>query len=159
MVDLIATLTSVATKVGVSPGLLIAICTVETNLRNVDVPRDGVTTSYGVCQVKLETAHFMGKVHGKKKVLAYTEKDMRQVEKNAKVAALYLKYQINRYDGNLCKAVAAYNAGSFRESSRYPGLPFNWKYLEKVQDKISEDRHLEELLECEVTKIANINQL
>ena len=147
MGELILLINTVAKTVGVSPALLVAICMTETNLRNVHVMNDGGSPSYGVCQVKLETAQFMGKVFKKKKVQAYTSEDMKKVEKNLKVAALYVKYQINRYDGDLCKAVAAYNAGSFRESSRYEGRPFNWKYVEKVRSNL-EDEHLTAQLDC-----------
>lgn len=146
MTEIILILTKVAKTVGISPGLLVAVCMTETNLRNIDVMNDGGSPSYGVCQVKLETAKWMGKVHRKPAVMSFEEKDMRKVEKNAKVAALYLKYQINRYDGDYCKAVAAYNAGSFRESTKKPGLPFNWKYVEKVRNNGNE--RVQEKLEC-----------
>lgn len=136
MTELVMILTSVAAKVGISPALLIAVCTTETNLRNVDVMMDGGSPSFGICQVKLETAHFMARVHSRPNLSRYSFNDMRQIEKNAKVAALYLKYQIDRYDGDVCKAVAAYNAGRFKESSVHPGLPFNWKYLDKVSSNL-----------------------
>lgn len=148
MEQMILLLTQTAKMVGISPQLLIAICMTETNLKHVHTPNDGATTSYGVCQVKLETAQFMGKVHKKPQLVVFTSNDMKDVKKNMKVAALYVKYQIERYDGDLCKAVAAYNAGRFKESTKYPGKPFNWKYVEKVQDKIEGNPALESLLEC-----------
>lgn len=134
-----AVLTSVATKVGISPALLISVCMTETNLRNVDVPNDGDSTSYGVCQVKLKTAHFMARVHKKPRISLFGSDDMRVIENNAKVAALYIKYQLDRYEGDACKAVAAYNAGRFKESSQYPGVPFNWKYVEKVEGHLGQN--------------------
>jgi hypothetical protein len=148
MEQMILLLTQTAKIVGISPQLLIAICMTETNLRNIDTPNDGITTSYGVCQVKLETAQFMGKVYKKPHLVAFTSEDMRDLKKNIKVAALYVKYQIERYDGDLCRAVAAYNAGRFKESTKYPGKPFNWKYVEKVQSKVNDDPVLESSLEC-----------
>lgn len=152
MEQIILILTQTAKMVGISPQLLIAICMTETNLKNVDNPKDGVTPSYGVCQVKLETAQFMGKVHKKPHIVEFTSDDMQDVKKNVKVAALYVKYQIERYDGDLCKAVAAYNAGRFKESTKYPGKPFNWKYVEKVQSNVKSDESLENSLECEEPK-------
>lgn len=148
MGEIILILTTVAKKVGISPALLIAVCTTETNLRNIDTPNDGATTSYGVCQVKLETAQFMGKVYRKPAVASFEENDIQTIENNAKVAALYLKYQINRYDGDICKGVAAYNAGRYKESSKYPGRPFNWKYVEKVRKNIQNNFELENVLNC-----------
>ena len=146
MAEIILTLTQAAKAVGISPSLLLAVCMTETNLRNIDVVNDGGTPSYGVCQVKLETAKWMGKVHNISYVANFSEKEMRDVFKNAKAAALYLKYQINRYDGDYCKAVAAYNAGSFKESTKKPGLPFNWKYLKKVRSY--GDKKVESKLDC-----------
>lgn len=139
MENLILILTNAANKVGIASELLIALCMTETNLRNVDVMNDGGTPSYGVCQVKLETANWLGKVYKKDSLKKYTEEDMRDVRKNAKAAALYLKRQIDRYNGDLCKAVAAYNAGSFKESTKFSGLPFNWKYVYKVKNNLPED--------------------
>lgn len=137
MGEIITLLTTAAKMAGISPALLIAVCMTETNLKNVHKDKDGRTASYGVCQVKLETAHFMGKFHSRLKMKSFTDKDMKEVEKNVRVAAFYLRYQIERYDGDLCKAVAAYNAGSFKESKLYPGVPFNWKYVERVRQNIS----------------------
>jgi len=146
MEQMILLLTQTAKMVGVSPQLLIAICMVETDLRHINTPNDGATTSYGVCQVKLETAHFMGRVYNKPYLLNFTSKDISDLENNIKVAALYIKYQINRYNGDLCKAVAAYNAGSFKESTAYPRRPVNWRYVKKVQDRI--DQKFKSSLEC-----------
>jgi hypothetical protein len=148
MEQIILILTEVAKTVGISSNLLIAICMAETNLKNVHTYNDGITTSYGVCQVKLETAQFMGRVYKKRYLVDFTEEDMKDMNKNAKVAALYLKYQINRYDGDMCKAIAAYNAGSFKESSKYIGKPFNWSYVKKVQNNIQNDIELKKSLEC-----------
>jgi len=148
MEQIILILTEVAKTVGISSNLLIALCMAETNLKNVHTHNDGLTTSYGVCQVKLETAQFMGRVYKKRYLTDFTEEDMKDIKKNAKVAALYLKYQINRYDGDMCKAVAAYNAGSFKKSSKYTDKPFNWSYVKKVQNNIENDIELKNSLEC-----------
>jgi soluble lytic murein transglycosylase-like protein len=57
---------------------------------------------------------------------------------NAHFAALYLKYQYDRY-GNYCHAIAAYNAGRYNESKVLPGYPRNLKYVNSVK-KISTQR-------------------
>jgi soluble lytic murein transglycosylase-like protein len=134
MVETIITLIKAAKYAGVSPSLLVAICMTESNLRNVDVMDDGGSPSYGICQVKLETAKWMGEIYNKSLLKDLKESDIRKPYRNAKAAAWYLKYQIERYSGDYCKAVAAYNAGSFRESIKKPGLPFNWRYLTKVKE-------------------------
>lgn len=91
---------------GIPEGLLESICYKESNL-NVKAINlfDGKTHSYGVCQVKLETAKFMGfKGDGKA---------LQDPETNITYAAKYLKYQHRRY-GSWIKAIGAYNRGSVK---------------------------------------------
>lgn len=136
--DLTSVLIAAAKSVGIAPSILIAVCTTETNLKNVHVQNDGGSPSYGVCQVKLATAHHMAKVYRKPAVASFKGEDLKNPKNNAKVAAKYLKYQLERYDGNLCKAIAAYNAGSYIESKKSPGRPVNIGYVNKVNRNLSE---------------------
>lgn len=135
-----AIILAAAAKVKVSGALLLAICTYETNLTNVVVYHDGGSPSYGVCQVKYETAKMMG-FKGK-------AQDLVNPITNATWAAKYLKYQQSRYStSNWCKITAAYNAGTYIESKRIPGKPKNLKYVKRVQKKLSE--HLQSMLSCD----------
>lgn len=127
-----------AKKAGVSGALLLAICTHESGLRNVLVPHDGGSPSYGICQVKYDTAKMIG-FSGK-------EKDLMDPAINAKWAAEYLKFQKERYDGNWMKSTAAYNSGTYNESKKIPGCPRNLRYIKHVQKKLDED--LQHKLEC-----------
>lgn len=97
-----------ALNVGVPADLLQAVCWVETKHRNVVTVHDGKDSSMGACQVKPQTARFLARKQRKK----FYASDLLNVEKNATYAALYLKYQINRYKGNVWAAVDAYNKGS-----------------------------------------------
>lgn len=133
-----------AKKVGVSGSILLAICTHETGLKNVMVPHDGGSPTYGVCQVKAGTAMDLG--HKGK------PEDLLKVEVNAKYAALMLKKQYDRYDGNYCRAVAAYNAGSYLESVKTPGYPKNLKYVNGVKERLSDEEQKQ--LECKPTMVA-----
>lgn len=120
-----------AKKAGVSGPMLLAICMHESGLKNVMVPHDGGSPTYGVCQVKYDTAIMLG-YEGKPEGLMV-------VKENAKWAAKYLKRQHDRYDGDWCKAVAAYNAGRYNESKIKPGYPRNLKYVNRVKKKLEED--------------------
>lgn len=129
----------------VSGSLLLAICTYETGLTNVTVYRDGGSPSYGICQVKYDTAKMLG-FHGKAEALVnpFT---------NAKYAAEYLKYQEVRpddprggYGNDWCKLTAAYNAGRYNESKKSPGYPRNLIYVREVQKHI--ETELREKLSC-----------
>jgi soluble lytic murein transglycosylase-like protein len=131
-----------AKKAKVSGALLLAICTHESGLNNVFVPHDGGTPTYGICQVKYDTAKMIG-FTGK-------AKDLMKPEINAKWAAEYLKYQKARYDNDWCKAVAAYNAGTYNESKVVPGKPRNLKYVRHVQRKLAEN--LQDKLSCDIVK-------
>lgn len=127
-----------AKKVGVSGFLLLSICTHESGLKNVLVPHDGGSPTYGICQVKENTAKMLGYRGDAKKLMI--------PEENAKWAALYLKYQLDRYENDTCKAVAAYNAGKYNESKIKPGYPRNYRYIKKVRKHIPE--HFQHELSC-----------
>lgn len=131
-----------AKKASVSSALLLAICTHESGLNNILVPHDGGSPTYGICQVKFDTAKMIG-FEGK-------AKDLMKPETNAKWAAQYLKYQHSRYDGDWCKTVAAYNAGKYNESKKIPGKPRNLAYVRNVQKKLDED--LQSKLSCDIVK-------
>lgn len=137
-----------AAKVKVSGALLLAICSYETNLTNVVVHYDGGSPSYGICQVKYDTA----------KMLGFTGKaeELENPFVNAKWAAKYLKFQEERYSKTdivtdnadvWCKITAAYNAGRYNESKKVPGKPRNLKYVRRVQQRLSEN--LQHLLSCD----------
>ncbi len=105
-------------------GLLDALCWVESR-HSVSAykPHDGGRASLGVCQVQERTAREMG----------YTgtlEALQSDPEVNAFYAAKYLRYQLDTYDGDVVKAVAAYNLGHYEESA--PGIPVNASYVVKV---------------------------
>lgn len=140
--DILTALTVAAKKVGVASSLLIAICTQETGLKNVDVENDKGTPSIGACQLKMGTVLDMG-FHG-------TRKELAKPETNAIWAAKYLKKQLDRYNNNVCRATAAYNSGSYHENPR-TGKPRNFRYIKAVKNLI-QDPQLAMFLECDMFK-------
>ncbi len=126
----ITTIITGAAKVAhVSGALLLAICSHESNNFTLNYnANDKGTPSIGVCQVKLATARLVG-FKGK-------PKDLMNASVNGKIAAMYLKYQQNRYGSEWLKLASAYNAGSYSESSIVPGCPKNLKYVKLVQKKL-----------------------
>ncbi|NJO48238.1 MAG: lytic transglycosylase domain-containing protein [Leptolyngbyaceae cyanobacterium RM2_2_4] len=131
-----------AKKAGISGSLLLAICTHESGLKNVLVPHDGGSPTYGICQVKYDTAKMMG--------FTGEAKDLMTPEVNTKWAAEYLKYQKSRYDGDWMKSTAAYNSGTYNESKKVPGCPRNLKYIRFVQKKLEDS--LKHRLSCDSVK-------
>lgn len=119
----------------VSAVLLYAICAHESRDFSLDYALyDNGSPSYSVCQVKATTASQFG--------FKGSPMELRNPHVGIKYAAIYLKYQMNRYNGNACKAVAAYNAGTYLESSVKPGYPKNLRYVRSVQNKLpKEKRH------------------
>lgn len=143
------TVVAAAKAFKVSSSLLLAICTHESGgLKNVLVPHDHGTPTYGICQVKAGTAEMFGyKNEGT---------GLMDPATNAKYAALYLRYQLDRYDQDPCMSVAAYNAGSFNESTKVPGKPKNLRYVRLVQEQLPVgERHL---LSCELEMAASRNE-
>lgn len=83
---------------------------------------DGNSPSYGVCQIKLETARYLG--------FSGTAKQLMKPENNIFWAGKYLSMQLKRYNNDPRKAVAAYNAGTHRVDKR--GKIKNNQYVVKV---------------------------
>jgi soluble lytic murein transglycosylase-like protein len=99
------------------PGLLASLCYVESNHKlNKIHYLDGKTDSYGICQVKLETARLVG--------FKGTPEQLMNPAVNIHYAGKYLQHQLNRYQ-DVQKAVIAYNKGS-------AGLFTSSKYQAKV---------------------------
>ncbi len=99
-----------AKAVGLSPVVLLAICFQESSFRNVVSPEDGGSASFGVCQLKLNTAREFNSE------LLPTQ--LLDVAINSLLAAQYLKWQLERYDGHLWCAVEAYNKGHAKNCSK-----------------------------------------
>lgn len=105
---------STSYNLGLPPGLLSAICWVESNhapsATHLD---DNGSDSIGLCQLKLSTARFMG-YHGNSQGLF-------NPVTNVYYAGLYLRRNLRRYDANPVAAISAYNAGraKVRANRRY----------------------------------------
>lgn len=126
-----------AAKVSVT--LLYAICAHESKDFTLDFSEyDNGSPSYSVCQVKEETAKMLG--------FSGNPEKLRNAIVGAKYAALYLKYQQERYGEDWIKLVSSYNAGSYAESRKVRGCPRNLKYLRLVRQKLPE--HLQSKLDC-----------
>jgi soluble lytic murein transglycosylase-like protein len=133
-----AIIAAAAKQAGVPVALMLAICSHESHLTNVKVPHDHGSPSYGVCQLKYGTAQMVG-FKGK-------PDDLMKPEINAKYASMYLRWQLDRYDGNWCRATSAYNSGTYSESKKYPGIPRNMKYIKLVRRYLYENQSR---LQCE----------
>jgi soluble lytic murein transglycosylase-like protein len=121
-------ITLVAKSFGVPGALMLAVCSNESNLTNAFAPHDGGSPSFGICQIKLDTAKmvgYLGDGHG-----------LMNPEINVKWSAIYLKKLLDQYDDSWCKSVSAYNLGTFKESRRHRGRPINMSYVKKVQEKL-----------------------
>lgn len=116
----------------VSAVLLYAICGHESRDFTLDFALyDNGSPSYGVCQIKEGTARMLG--------FKGSAMELRNPYIGIKYAALYLKYQQERYgDNNWCALAASYNSGTYTES-KYVGYPRNLKYVRLVQRKLSQD--------------------
>lgn len=97
--------TTMSAAYDLPPHLLESLCYVEsTHDIHAVHEDDGGSDSLGVCQIKYATAEWLG--------FKGTEKQLMEPKNNIKYAALYLKYNINRYGGDVTKGVIAYNRGN-----------------------------------------------
>lgn len=94
-------------------GLLSSLCLVESGHNPSAIHfNDGKSHSYGVCQIKYETAQGLG--------FKGTPSDLMLPKNNIRFAAAYLSKQIKRYHGNIPRAVIAYNRGSAKSLTTSP---------------------------------------
>lgn len=114
---------SVSQALGLPPGLLSAMSYVESrhNVKAIN-HQDGLGDSLGALQIKFATARMIGYQGSADRLL--------EPKANAYWAALYLKHQLNRYDGDVVRAIAAFNSGAYRLDKT--GKPVNLDYVRKV---------------------------
>jgi len=89
--------------------------------------------SIGVMQVLVKTAQWI------MKDTSIDRSRLMQPQYNIRVGARYIKYQLDRYNGDVKKAIAAYNAGSARYKSdgttfiNQPYVDFVFEWYEKYK--------------------------
>ena len=109
--------------------LLIAICSHESNGFTINYsPHDHGSPSFGVCQLKFDTAKMLG--------YEGSAKNLMNVEVNAEYASKYLRYEQDRYGDDWCRLTAAYNSGSYNPSNKVEGCPRNLRYIRAVQKRL-----------------------
>lgn len=122
---------TVSQTLSLPSGLLSAVCYVESRHKPAAVNvNDGGSKSLGICQIKLTTARVRG--------YRGSEEKLRMPGTNIYYAGKILKSQLVRYKGDVKKAVAAYNAGIYRENEC--GETMNRKYVKKVMRAWKEGR-------------------
>jgi soluble lytic murein transglycosylase-like protein len=116
-----------ANTVGINVDILRAVCQVESGLnRYAYVHKDGGADNhaFGACQILLSTAKRFGfrdknngceaDFRGRKYDRVYKNCGLFGPYTNAYYAAHYLKWQLNRYNGDVISSVASYNTGSVK---------------------------------------------
>jgi soluble lytic murein transglycosylase len=130
------------------PALVAAIIYRESKFRD----QTSEAGAKGLMQILPKTAHFIARKSGGTR---FEEADLANPQINISYGCWYLRYLLDRYDGNRVAAVAAYNAGHDRVS-RWGGtelemedirFPETREYTEDVLDKRDEyaGRYREEL--------------
>lgn len=110
--------------------ILLAICHVESsgNHKAVNI-FDGGSASYGLCQIKLNTARNLG-FRGHITQLWFNK------EVNKKYALKYLEWQATRYP-TVEQIIAAYNSGSVKRKKN--GKFVNHEYVNKVFQQLKKE--------------------
>jgi soluble lytic murein transglycosylase len=89
---------------GLDPALVAAMIFAESKFRDQTSP----TGAKGLMQIQPETARFIARRSGG---TAFQIQDLGTPQINIQYGTYYLRYLLDRYDGNVVLAVAAYNAG------------------------------------------------
>jgi soluble lytic murein transglycosylase len=118
---------------GIEPELILSLIKVESGFREKVVSRKGAV---GLMQVMPETAAWIVK---KEKIFKDNKFDLYNYKDNIKIGTTYFKYLDKKYNGDLIKTLAAYNAGTnrvktgrwktFRETTRYVNKARVYKYI------------------------------
>lgn len=130
----------VSKEVGVDPKLVRAVCWTESEhkpWRYNHADHSIYNHAFGLCQVLYTTANAYGvfdrKCRGSFKYVSKKDRDSSAcklfgVRTNIEVAAKYLKSRLKKYRGNVTKAIAAYNTGTYKVCRTgwlyYKGRPF-----------------------------------
>jgi len=130
----------VSAQFNLPPGLLSSLCYVESKHKITAYHKDdGKGNSVGICQIKIQTAKNLG--------FKGTEKELMKPENNIYYAGAYLQHQRTRYNGDINKAVIAYNIGSAKEltTTKYQAKVFKqWGTVEnsscRLEKSLKEDR-------------------
>lgn len=102
----------VSNRLGIDHLLMIALILVESEFRNVV----GMHGELGLTQIKPETASFVCKIYNLNEPEDGWVRLLWDHRLNVEFGALYLKYHLERNNGNILKALEAYNGGNSRSS-------------------------------------------
>ena len=128
------TVDSAAERFGVERALIYAVIKAESNFDPSAVSHAGAK---GLAQLTDGTAEYVAEMIG----MEYTGGDAFDADKNISLSAAYLRYLLQKYDGDLRLTVAAYNAGEgnvdkwLTSDSEMKDIPFGEtkKYVRKVK--------------------------
>ena len=115
----------IARETAVSPQLLHAVITVESGYNPRAISRKGAK---GLMQLMPATAQRFGAVN------------LFDPQQNVRAGALYLKWLLQMFNGDIRLALAAYNAGEdavMRAGYRIPPFPETIDYVPKVLSRMS----------------------
>ena len=93
-----------ATRKHLDPALIAAVIYAESKFD----ARDSATGAKGLMQIQPETARFIARRSGG---TAFQVADLAEPQVNIAYGSYYLRYLLDRYDGDATLAVAAYNGG------------------------------------------------
>lgn len=123
-----------STEYGVETALVYAVIKAESNFDPTAVSHAGAK---GLAQLTDDTARYVAGMVG----IDYSDGDSFDAEINIRLATYYLKYLLDKYDGDLACTVAAYNAGEgnvdkwLASENGMSAIPFGEtdRYLKKVK--------------------------
>jgi len=124
--SLLPLMEKISFQYGVEPALMRAFITVESNW-DINASRYEAhlnDTSWGLMQILLSTGKW---ILGDSSL---TISKLIQPEVNLSAGTKYIRYLLDKYNGNVADSISAYNAGSPRKTSS--GIYVNQAYVNKV---------------------------
>jgi soluble lytic murein transglycosylase len=137
-----------ATEKNLDPAMIAAVIYAESRFRD----QESHAGARGLMQITPQTAQLIERLSGG---TTFVTSDLSDPEINIRYGSYYLRYLLDRYDGNEVAALAAYNAG-IGNADRWGGrdltvadirYPETRAYVEEVLDKRQEyrDKYAEDL--------------
>lgn len=137
-----------AAEKNLDPAMIAAVIYAESRFRD----QESHAGALGLMQITPQTAHVIERLSGG---TTFVTSDLSDPEINIRYGSYYLRYLLNRYDGNQVAALAAYNAGT-GNVDRWGGsdvelngirFPETRAYVEEVLEKRQEyrDKYAQEL--------------
>jgi len=117
----------ISNKYNVDESIIYSVIKIESNFNDSAISPKG---AIGLMQIMPTTGRWIAEINN----LSYSDKMLLDPKYNIQIGTIFLKYLIDRYDGDLKKVIIAYNAGPTRvEDGRWEDFKETKNYIIKFR--------------------------